>query len=426
MNLKSISIFIIFLTINTIASAFDIRDVNNVKNFSKASYEINDTNLVDKNAAKNLLKIVFKTNEALINELEKKKYKTRKRPKFKSGTDLYDQYIDSVVFIGNLKNNRVRGMGSGFVIKDKGELKIITNWHVIEGADSLRVWIKPKTMVDEEYLINRIEYFSAELIKINKTKDLAMLKVQNLPIKINPVIFGKFANIRPGENVFAMGHPKGLLWTFSPGFVNQKRPNYSWRYKNSRHKANVIQTDAKINEGNSGGPLFNKDKKLIGVNTFTAEGEGLNFAIAVDDVKEFIDEAPKPLKKKKSKYIQKKEKGNTWITKKKKQSSSKNSIDLKNAFEVDLNENGVIDAWLIDENNNGIYEIAYGDKNEDGTIDVAAIDENQDGNFEVIFFDKDGNGSPEKAEIDEDEDGKTDIIAYDYNEDGEWDKYERA
>ena len=57
---------------------------------------------------------------------------------------------------------------------------------------------------------------------------------------------------------------------------------------------------------NSGGPLFNKDKELIGVNTFTAEGEGLNFAIAVNDVIDFINEKQKPIKKKKSNYIKKK------------------------------------------------------------------------------------------------------------------------
>ena len=73
MNLKAIYTFIIFLTINTIAGAFDIRDVNNIKNFSKASYEINDTNLVDKNAAQNLFTVVYKTNEALLNEIKKKK-----------------------------------------------------------------------------------------------------------------------------------------------------------------------------------------------------------------------------------------------------------------------------------------------------------------------------------------------------------------
>ena len=81
--------------------------------------------------------------------------------------------------------------------------------------------------------------------------------------------------------------------------ISQVRPDYIWRYKGSRHKANVIQTQAAINPGNSGGPLFNKDKELIGVNTFTSEGENLNFAIAVDDVIDFINEKPKLLKKRK-------------------------------------------------------------------------------------------------------------------------------
>ena len=105
MNIKAISILIFFFIISSIANAFEIRNVKDIKIVSKASYEMNDTNLVDKNSAKNLLKIIFKTDTALLEESKKKKYKTRKRPNFKSGADLYDQYIDSVVFIGNLKNN---------------------------------------------------------------------------------------------------------------------------------------------------------------------------------------------------------------------------------------------------------------------------------------------------------------------------------
>ena len=208
--------------------------------------------------------------------------------------------------------------------------------------------------------------------------------------------------------------------------ISQVRPDYNWRYKGSRHKANVIQTQASINPGNSGGPLFNKDKELIGVNSFTSEGENLNFAIAVDDVISFINEKSKPIKKKKSKYIQKKDKGNTWIKKKKKKNSEKGSIDLSDAKEIDHNQNGIIDAWLIDENNNGIYERVYHDQNEDGTVDVYAVDENEDNNFEIILTDTNNNGNPDEAEIDQNEDGKTDVIAYDFNEDGKWDKFENV
>ena len=103
--------------------------------------------------------------------------KNRSQPKYKGAEDIYDYYIESVVFIGNLKKNRVVGMGSGFVIKEKGKLKIITNWHVIDDADSLSVWIMPKPMVVEEFLINQIDSYSANLIKVNKTKDLALLNL---------------------------------------------------------------------------------------------------------------------------------------------------------------------------------------------------------------------------------------------------------
>ena len=416
-----------FLIINQV-SAFDIREVNNAKVMSKASYAVNDTNLIDVESAEILLENIYELNEALkIKEKEIiKNNKNRSQPKFKGAEDIYDDFSESVVFIGNRKNKRIQGVGSGFVINNKGKLQIITNWHVIDGADQLNVWIKPKNMVDESYLISKVESYNAKLIKVNKTKDLAMLEVENLPIRLKPITYGKFNKIRPGQTSFAIGHPEGLLWTFTSGMISQVRPNYNWKYEGSRHAANVIQTQAAINPGNSGGPLFNKNKELIGLNTFTSEGENLNFAIAINDVIDFINEKPKPLKKKKSKYIQKKDKGNTWIKKKKKKKSEKGSIDLSEAIEVDINKNGTIDGWLVDANNNGIYEKVYADKNEDGVIEIVGIDKNEDNNFEVILFDTNNNGNPDEAEIDEDEDGVTDVIAYDYNEDGEWDKFKNV
>ena len=421
--------FIILLSFLLIQNvyAFDIKKINSSKIVSQASYEINDTNLVDTENAEDLLNDVNDLNQAL-SEKEKEirnNNKNRSQPKFKGNEDIYNDFSSSVVFIGNRKNKRLIGMGSGFVIKHKGKLKIITNWHVIDDSDSLSVWIKPKKMVDENYLISQVESYNAKLVSVNKTKDLAMLEVERLPIKMKPLIYGKFAKVRVGQTAFAIGHPEGLLWSFTSGMISQVRPNYKWPYKGSRHKANVIQIQVPINPGNSGGPLFNKDKELIGVNTFTSEGENLNFAIAIDDVIDFINEKPKPIKKKKNKYLQKKDKGNTWIKKKKKKTSEKGSIDLSDAREVDINDNGVIDAWLVDENNNNIYEKAYGDKNEDGIIEIVAIDENEDGNFEIILFDTNNNGNADEAEIDENEDGKSDVIAYDFNEDGTWDKFEK-
>ena len=424
---NAILIILILFTINNVY-AFDVRNLNKSNVVSQASYKVNDTNLIDDGQAENLFNSIQEIDEALVDKSKEiqNNNKNRSQPKFKGAEDIFKDFSNSVVFIGSRKNNKLKGMGSGFVINHKGKLKIITNWHVIDDADNFNIWLKPQKMVDENYLINRVDFFNAKLIKVNKTKDLAMLEATNLPLKIKPVVYGNFKKIKPGQNSYAIGHPEGLLWTFTSGMISQVRPNYNWKYKGSRHKANVIQTQASINPGNSGGPLFNKDKELIGVNTFTSEGENLNFAIAVDDVIEFINEKPKPIKKKKSKYIQKKDKGNTWIKKKKKKNFEKGSVDLSDAEEVDLNKNGVIDAWLIDENNNGIYEKAYVDENEDGTIEAVAIDKNENNNFEIILIDTNNNGNPDEADIDKDEDGKTDIIAYDYNEDGEWDKFENV
>jgi len=353
-------------------------------------------------------------------ELAKKNKNRPPKKKFKGPSEeIYLDYANSVVFIANRKKN---GSGSGFIIHHNGK-KIITNWHVVEGAKRVDVWLKPKDLVAEEYMIKNIDSYKAEVIKIDKVKDLALLKINGLPENIKPVKFGNYDDINIGETVFAIGHPGDLVWSFNSGMVSQKRPNYRWRYENSNHTANVIQTQTPINPGNSGGPLFNKNKRLVGVNTFTTDGENLNFAVSVNDMIEFINKPEKEILE--NKYIQKKKKGPTWITKKDKSKKKKNNIEKKypNAQKLDLNDNGIIDCWLIDENKNGKIDIAVFDTNEDGIIEAVGFDENENANFEIFVFDDDLDGSADRAEIDEDDNGSSDVMAYDTDQDGKWDKY---
>ena len=160
-----------------------------------------------------------------------------------------------------------------------------------------------------------------------------------------------------------------------------------------------------------------------GITTTSADADSTNFAIAVDDLIEFINEVKQ--EDVESKYIQKKKKGNTWIQKK--SDTKKNSgISKKypNAKEADLNKNGITDAWLLDENNDGINEKVLMDFNEDGIIEGVALDENENNNYEMIVFDDDLDGNPDRIEYDEDDDGTMDVVGYDYNQDGEWDKFE--
>ena len=384
------------------------------------SIEIKNTDLTNKDNAK---KLVSEVNESEnYNEIE-----IAPGIKFKgSAEEIYDEYANSVVLIGN---SNKWATGSGFFIDHYG-LKIITNWHVVDGEKNVEVWLKPKQDKEVDYLLNNGDSYNGKVVKTNKIKDLAMIEIKGISPRIKPVtIFGSISKIKEGQMAFAIGHPEGLGWTFTSGMISAVRLDYSWHYENSRHHASIIiQTQTPINQGNSGGPLFNKNKELIGVNTFTtAKAENLNFAVSVDDLIEFLNETQQ--EEIESQYIKKKKKGPTWIKKKKKtkdEKSTSNNISKKypNAKKGDSDKNGITDIWLVDENNNGVFDTAIMDLNENGIIDTVGFDENENGNYEIIVFDDDEDGNPDRADIDKDDNGTSDIIAYDYNQDGEWDKYE--
>jgi len=388
------------------------------------SIEIKNTDLTDNNNVEKL------KNEINIREnYSKNEITIAPEIKFKGGAEeIYNYYADSVVLIGNRNK---WATGSGFFINHHG-LKVITNWHVTEGTKNVDIWLKPKKKKEVDYLLNNVDSYKGKVVKTNKKKDLAMIEVKGISHTIKPLIFGSYKEIKIGEMGFAIGHPEGLGWTFTSGMISQIRPNHNWPYKNSKHSASVVQTQTPINQGNSGGPLFNKRKELIGVNTFTtAKAENLNFAVSVDDLKEFLNEAQQ--EEIVSQYITKKKKGSTWIKKKKKkknknEKSTSNNISKKypNAIKDDANKNGKTDVWFVDENNNGKIDTVIMDLNENEVVDAIGFDENENNNFEIILFDDDEDGNVDRADIDKDDNGTSDIIAYDYNQDGEWDKYEEV
>jgi S1-C subfamily serine protease len=408
-----------FMATSTLAKTIASKLKGNLKSKGFDAIEVRATPLINnKEIVKNkdqIIEIIAYADNQSKN-LSKKNENRKPQPKYKGAAEIFEKFADSVVYIENKKDN---GSGSGFIVNHKG-LKIITNWHVVETAKDVTICLRTKDL-------NKVcdtNYYTGKIVKKNKQKDLAMIEVKGLPTSLKPVKYGSYNSVKVGQTAFAIGHPNGLVWSFSNGMISQVRPDYRWTYKTSRHFANTIQYTGSINPGNSGGPLFNKNNQLIGVNTFTSEGENLNFAIAVDDLIDFINEVKQDDIE--SKYIQKKKKGNTWIQKKSdKKKNSGRSKKYSSAKEIDLNENGTIDTWLLDENKNGNFEQALIDLNEDGTIEIVALDENEDKNFEIYFYDLDLDGNPDKVEYDENEDGVMDVVAYDYNQDGKWDKFER-
>ena len=352
------------------------------------------------------LKNQYKATVSFAKETDKLT-KPRKKIKLRGATqNIYKNFAPSVVYIGNvfLENKEDRGSGAGFLIDRAGI--IITNWHVVEKAERVAVWTLPKEgAVSEEILFKDIDPFIGAVVAKNVEADLALVKVNNLPKNIKIVKLGYTKDINVGDNVYAIGHPMGFPWSFTIGYISGVRKNHEWG-KNPKHKATLIQNQTPSNPGNSGGPLFNENGKLVGVNTLKFEGaDNLNFAVAVEHARNFINKNP---------AIKKINPGSELMKK-----------DFPNAKTQDYNKNGIIDTWYTDDDKNGEIDTAYLYYNEDGKIEAILIDDNENGVWEIQIIDEDQDGKPEKALLDRDEDGKLDTVAYDTNQDGEWDKFEK-
>ena len=162
-----------------------------------------------------------------------------------------------------------RSLGSGFIIDPKG--LIVTNNHVIEDADKIKV----KLTDDSEY--------DAEVVGRDPSTDLALIKIE--PQKsLTPLKMGSSEDLQVGQWVVAIGSPFGLEQTVTAGIVSAKG-----RIIGSGPYDNFIQTDASINPGNSGGPLLNLKGEVIGINTaIIASGQGIGFAVPAEVAKDVI------------------------------------------------------------------------------------------------------------------------------------------
>lgn len=176
-------------------------------------------------------------------------------------------------FRRNLPDGAPRqGLGSGFLISEDGQ--IVTNHHVVAGAE----------LVDVKLPDGRS--FKAEVVGSDPATDLAVLKIKadaDLPY----VSFGSSDEMRVGDEVVAVGNPFGLSSTVTSGIVSAKARNI-----NAGPYDEFIQTDAAINRGNSGGPLFNNEGDVIGVNTAILSpgggSVGIGFAVPSDLAQEVV------------------------------------------------------------------------------------------------------------------------------------------
>jgi serine protease Do len=174
---------------------------------------------------------------------------------------------------GDLQPRKTNSLGSGFIVDTSGI--VVTNNHVIADADEINVIMNDGTKI------------KAELVGVDKKTDLAVLKFK--PVKpLVAVKFGDSDKLRLGEWVIAIGNPFSLGGTVTAGIVSARN-----RDINSGPYDSYIQTDAAINRGNSGGPLFNLDGEVIGVNTLIISPSGgsigIGFAVPSKTVAGVVD-----------------------------------------------------------------------------------------------------------------------------------------
>jgi S1-C subfamily serine protease len=176
-------------------------------------------------------------------------------------------------FFGEIPNGGERqteqGTGSGFIIDGKGQ--IITNAHVVQGADKVTVNLKDGRS------------FAGKVMGLDTVTDVAVVKIEggdNLPT----VELGNATKIKAGEWAIAIGNPLGLDNSVTAGIISATGRSSS-QVGDSSKRVNYIQTDAAINPGNSGGPLLNSAGQVIGMNTaILKNAQGLGFAIPIDQV----------------------------------------------------------------------------------------------------------------------------------------------
>lgn len=216
-----------------------------------------------------------------------------------------NRYKDAVVNIEVVKRERRAGsrrrdleeesrkttnIGTGFFFDPRGY--ILTNQHVIHEAEEVYV-----RFFDQD------EDVRAEVIGSSYELDLAVLKVKP-PKNARTLPLGASKNIQVGEWVVAIGCPLGLDHSVTVGIISAKERPITI---GDRHYARLIQTDAAINRGNSGGPLINMRGEVIGMNTaVSASSQGIGFAISIDVIKDAIDDLMDGVPKRKRKPRRKK------------------------------------------------------------------------------------------------------------------------
>jgi S1-C subfamily serine protease len=214
------------------------------------------------------------------------------------GPDLYRATVNAAVLVEvyDFKEGaepKFLGYGSGVLVSENGE--ILTNWHVTWPHQFVVVIFYPGPSRTYNELKEDDVWF-ARVKKVEKERDLALLQLvmdkpmhRILPARVKPVPLEDPNQLEVGQDVFAIGHPEGLHWTYTEGVISQIRPRYQWQTKGANHKATVVQTQTLVSFGSSGGPLIDRNGRLVGIiESSLPDRAGFNLAISVHELRSFL------------------------------------------------------------------------------------------------------------------------------------------
>jgi S1-C subfamily serine protease len=178
-----------------------------------------------------------------------------------------------------MMQREAEGSGSGAVLDQQGH--IITNYHVIDGARKIDVTLASNAV------------YPAELVGGDKEHDIAVLKIEAPAEELFPISLGASDNLRVGQRVYAVGNPFGWDGTMTTGIISSLNRDLPSRVEGRLMQA-LIQTDAAMNPGNSGGPLLDSNARMIGmcvaIASRSGQNSGIGFAIPIDRIKSILPE----------------------------------------------------------------------------------------------------------------------------------------
>lgn len=209
-----------------------------------------------------------------------------------SATEAYNKVAPAAVVVSTksvtqgyfMQTQEVEGIGSGFIINQEGY--ILTNYHVVKGAQEISVTLSNDVTT------------TAQIVNYDENQDVAMIKITDESVKIPATVeLGDSDSLQPGEEVIAIGTPLSteLSSTVTKGIISATSRSVAVQ---SGVTMNLIQTDAAINAGNSGGPLVNTKGEVVGINSSKISGEaveGIGFSIPINDIKDKIESLSKPI-----------------------------------------------------------------------------------------------------------------------------------